>query len=67
MEKSTQTRKREAHLLTYLTPINTTAISKSRRIEPYTRMLFNMTGDWAPPPDRTSPNSDIDGAMYVCR
>lgn len=30
-------------------------------------MLFNMTGDVAPPPDRTSPKGDMDGAMYVCK
>ena len=34
-------------------------------MEPYTRMLFSITGDVAPPPDLTSPNKDIDGAMYV--
>ena len=28
-------------------------------------MLFNITGDVAPPPDLTSPNIDIEGAMYV--
>ena len=28
-------------------------------------MLFSITGDVAPPPDLTSPNKDIDGAMYV--
>lgn len=67
MENSTQARKREAHLLTYLTPTNTTATSKRSRIEPYSRMLFNMTGDVAPPPDRTSPKGDMDGAMYVCK
>ena len=28
-------------------------------------MLFSITGDVAPPPDLTSPNKDIEGAMYV--
>ena len=65
IENKTQARKRDAHLLTYLTPIKTTPTSKTRRMEPYTRMLFSITGDVAPPPDLTSPNKDIDGAMYV--
>ena len=36
-------------------------------MEPYTLMLFSITGDCAPPPDLTSPKRDIDGAMYVYR
>ena len=67
MENNTQARNREAHLLTYLTPIKTTAISKTNKMEPYTLMLFSITEDCAPPPDLTSPKRDIDGAIYVYR
>lgn len=65
IENRTQARNRDAHLLTYFTPTNTTATSKRSKMDPYTRILFNITGDVAPPPERTSPNNDIEGAMYV--
>ena len=63
MESKTHARNNDAHLLTTLTPIKTTAARRKSNMVPYTLMLFNITDEVAPPLEWTSPNKDIPGAM----
>lgn len=61
----TQARKREANLLTYLTPTKTTTAIRLKHIVPYTRMLFSI----APLPAWISAgwNMAAWGIRYFCR